>query len=42
MRGFVERAGLAVVACRTDVVRRDAITFLRSSQRCGAGVLDGR
>jgi len=29
MRGFVERAGLEVVACRTDVVRRDAITFLR-------------
>jgi hypothetical protein len=29
MRGFVERAGLEVVACRTDVVRRDAITFAR-------------
>jgi SAM-dependent methyltransferase len=29
MRGFVERADLAVEACRTDVVRRDAITFIR-------------
>jgi SAM-dependent methyltransferase len=27
-RGFAERAGLRVVACRTDVVRRDAITLL--------------
>ena len=29
MRGFVERAGLEVVESRTDVVRRDAIVFLR-------------
>jgi SAM-dependent methyltransferase len=29
MRGFCERAGLEVISCRTDVVRRDAITFLR-------------
>ena len=29
MRGFVERAGLEVVGCRTDVVRRDAITFAK-------------
>jgi len=29
MRGFVERAGLDVVVCRTDVVRRDAITLVR-------------
>jgi SAM-dependent methyltransferase len=27
MRGFAERAGLVVEACRTDIVRRDAITF---------------
>jgi len=30
MRGFVERAGLEVISCRTDVVRRDAISFLRA------------
>jgi len=29
MRGFVERAGLRVEACRTDVVPRDAVTLLR-------------
>jgi SAM-dependent methyltransferase len=29
MRGFVERAGLDLVSCRIDVVRRDAITFVR-------------
>ena len=29
MRGFAERAGLEVVSCRTDVVRRDAIAFLQ-------------
>jgi hypothetical protein len=27
MCGFLERARLDVVVCRTDVVRRDAITF---------------
>lgn len=30
MRGFCERAGLEVVDCLTDVVRRDAITLLRA------------
>ena len=31
MRGFCERAGLEVTACRTDVVPRDAITFVRKN-----------
>lgn len=29
MRGFVSRAGLAMVDCRTDVIGRDAIALLR-------------
>jgi hypothetical protein len=29
MRGFVSRAGLVMVDCRTDVIGRDAIALLR-------------
>jgi hypothetical protein len=29
MRGFVSRAGLVMLDCRTDVIGRDAIAFLR-------------